>query len=188
MPSPIGHALGGVAAAWTADLVPGNRAWRVHDTRLTLACAALAVAPDLDLLVGTHRGATHSMGAVAIVTLSAAAVAIAVRRPAWRVASMCGAAYATHLLLDWLGADPSPPYGIQMFWPLSDRWYISGVGLFLSTERRMLATSRSIMVNAHAVAREVIVLAPIVTALWLVRVKALAGLAAQMTRGHHAPQ
>jgi len=28
MPSPIGHALAGLTAAWIADLVPGDRDWR----------------------------------------------------------------------------------------------------------------------------------------------------------------
>ena len=54
MPSPIGHALAGVAVAWTADLIPGDRAWRTAPDRstwyqraggdLTLACAVLGAA------------------------------------------------------------------------------------------------------------------------------------------------
>ena len=29
MPSPFGHSLAGLAVAWAADLLPGERAWRV---------------------------------------------------------------------------------------------------------------------------------------------------------------
>src|SRR5439155_8933895 len=86
MPSPIGHALAGVAAAWAADLVPGNRAWRTAGRSaswyeragngLTLTCAALAVAPDIDLFFSRfHRTATHSFIAVSLVAVVAAAVA-----------------------------------------------------------------------------------------------------------------
>ena len=69
MPSPIGHALAGVAAAWTVDLIPGDRAWRTAPASaswyrragdgLTLRCAALGAAPDLDLVVrhASHRHA-----------------------------------------------------------------------------------------------------------------------------------
>ena len=188
MPSPIGHALGGLTAAWSADLVPGDRGWRLHDRWLTPVCVALAVAPDLDLLVRQHRTATHSIAAVLLVTLSAAAVAIYARLPILRVALTCGAAYATHLVLDWLAVDPTPPFGIQLFWPMSDRWYISGLDLFPPTERRTLLTSHSLAINAFAIARETLVLAPIAMAAWLVRVKALARLPAQLSCRHHTLQ
>ena len=31
------------------------------------------------------------------------------------------AAYATHTLLDWLGADSSAPFGIMALWPVTDQ-------------------------------------------------------------------
>ena len=48
----------------------------------------------------------------------------------------CGLAWSSHILLDWLGADANPPYGVQAFWPFSDTWFISGVDVFPGTERR----------------------------------------------------
>src|SRR5687767_3588955 len=113
MPSPIGHALAGIAVAWGADLFPGNRAWRTGPettswyTRagngLTLTCAALAVAPDLDLLFrGSHRSVTHSFISIAAVAIVAILAAVRARLPVARVAWMCAGAWATHLLLDWL--------------------------------------------------------------------------------------
>ena len=39
--------------------------------------------------------------------------------------------------------------------------------------------------NVEAIAQEVAILMPIVLALWLVRVKALAGLASELARGDH---
>src|SRR4051794_18927490 len=98
MPSPIGHALAGVAAAWTVDLIPGERAWRTAPGRdswyrragggLTVMCGALGAAPDLDLAFIQHRTVTHSIGALCLVTLVAASVAANARRPVIRVALM----------------------------------------------------------------------------------------------------
>src|SRR5258706_15440046 len=85
MPSPFGHSLAGLAVAWAADLLPGDRAWRAAPASaswyrragngLTTACAVLAMAPDLDLAFTRHRTYTHSVGAVVIVGLVAAAFA-----------------------------------------------------------------------------------------------------------------
>jgi membrane-bound metal-dependent hydrolase YbcI (DUF457 family) len=183
MPSPIGHALAGVAAAWAVDLIPGDRAWRTilggtwyqrAGGGLTLACAALGAAPDLDLAFIEHRTITHSIGAVCFVTLFAAALAANARRPIARVALMCGAAYGSHLLLDWLGTDRYPPLGLQLMWPINKAWYISGVDLFRQTARQRIFTHGPMMVNVRAIAQEIGILGPTVIVLWLVRVRALA--------------
>ena len=198
MPSSIGHVLGGVAAAWAVDLVPGDRAWRTAPDRaswfaragngLTLTCAVLAATPDLDLLFTTHRTFTHSAGAVIVVGLLAAALAANTRRPIARVACLCTAAYASHLLLDWLGADTSAPAGLQMFWPFNGNWYISGINVFRQTTRREMMTLWGVEQNTIAVVQEITVLGPIAVALWLIRVKALAGLAPELPRRDHSAE
>src|SRR5437773_10245156 len=189
MPSPIGHVLAGVATAWTADLVPGNRAWRTAPPTsslyaraggtLTVICGGLGAAADLDLLMGGHRTLTHSIGAIAFVAAFAAAMAVNARRPVLRVALMCAAAYATHILLDWLGADDFSPYGIRALWPFSDRWFISGFDIFRATQRFYMTRGEAIRQNTLAIAQEILILGPIILALWLVRVKALAGFATE---------
>jgi len=206
MPTPIGHALAGVAAAWAVDLVPGDRLSRIAHTSaswyqragngLTLICAGLAVAPDVDLLLlpfypQSHRTVTHSVGAALVVGMLAGAVAARTRRSAAgvaRVATMCVTAYATHLLLDWLGADNYPPRGIQLLWPFSHAWFISDLDLFPQTARRQIFTAPIVRLNLVAIAQESAILLPILVALWLVRVKALAGLATELPRSDHAPQ
>jgi membrane-bound metal-dependent hydrolase YbcI (DUF457 family) len=198
MPSPIGHLLAGVAAAWTADLVPGNRDWRSAPVTagwyaragggFTAVCGALAAAPDLDLFFGGHRTVTHSLTAAVVVGLCAAAAAAATRRPIARVALTCTLAYATHLLLDLLGADPVPPEGIQLLWPFSRAWFISGWNVFEHTERRHLFSAFSLDENAKAIFREVLILVPVAAMTWLVRVKALAGLSTELARRDHPTQ
>jgi membrane-bound metal-dependent hydrolase YbcI (DUF457 family) len=194
----MGHALAGLAAAWAVDLVPGDRAWRTAPPPaswfrragdgLTLTCVALGAAADLDHVFVAHRTVTHSVGAVAIVGLVAAALAANAQRPVARIAVMCAAAYATHLLLDWLGVDEYPPRGLQLLWPFSREWLISNLDLFRQTARQELLTPPIIMKNLLAIVKEVALLGPIVVALWLVRVKALAGLAPELARRDHAPQ
>ncbi|HWW85334.1 MAG TPA: metal-dependent hydrolase [Vicinamibacterales bacterium] len=196
MPSPVGHALAGLAAAWAIDLTPGDRAWRTASPTapwyqragngLTLACGALAVAPDLDLFFGSHREMTHSLGAVVLVTLVAVAWALVLDRPPGRVAVMCAVAYSTHLFLDWLGADTHPPYGLQLLWPVSKAWFISGFNIFPETARQHLLSGTTIRQNLVAVTWEVILVGPLALVLWLVRVKALAGFPTEVPGSHHA--
>jgi membrane-bound metal-dependent hydrolase YbcI (DUF457 family) len=198
MPSPIGHVLGGVAVAWAADLVPGDRVWRTAPAMaswylragngLTLLCAGLGAAPDLDLAFVAHRTVTHSIAAALVVGLLAAAVAAGSGRPVTRIALMCAGAYGSHLLMDWLGVDRYPPRGIQLLWPINNEWYISDADIFRQTARLRIFTRGPMLTNASAILQEIAILVPIMVALWLVRVKALARFAPEMARSHHPPE
>lgn len=186
VPTPVGHALAGVAVAWVADALAGPV--RAQSGRLTLACAIIAAAPDLDLLAGAHRTYTHSLGAVLIVGIAAAFVARWKKLPIARIAITCGAACGSHLLLDWLGADTHPPFGIMAFWPFSHQWFISGVSIFDSVSRRYWLPQQFLWGNLVEIGWEVVLLVPILIGLWLVRVKALARFPPEMARGHHPAQ
>ena len=208
MPSPIAHALGGVAVAWIADLLPGRPAGypsghpfgnlsgnlsgnpaAADSWRLPLACAGLAALPDIDLLLPiAHRTVTHSLGAVAAVGLLMIIATAVTGKVTPRIALTCVVAYASHLLLDWLQTDPTPPHGLQLLWPISSTWFISGWNIFRPTERRHFLELATMKRNVVCVAQELAILVPVVAALWLVRVKTLARLAAEMSRGHHPAQ
>lgn len=184
MPSPIGHALAGAAVVLAGDAIDRRRS----ALPFIATCAALAVVADFDLaLSGHHRSYTHSVTAVAFVFILAAAVTERVTK--WRVALICASAYATHLLLDWLGADATrPPFGIQALWPFVDRFFVSGLNVFAETERRNPFSHATFVQNLWATTREVAILGPVVAALWLIRVKALARLPPQVARRDHAAQ
>src|SRR4051812_26726353 len=119
MPSPFGHALGGVLTAWFGDLVPpaarsqtpapGAPCVERGRNGLTVACAVLAASPDIDLLFNHHRTLTHSVGAVFLVACVVALVCAWQGRPVRRVTLTCAAAYASHLLLDWMAVDNTIP-------------------------------------------------------------------------------
>ena len=147
MPSPVGHALGGIAA---------GRPFIGRSRRALWALAALGAAADLDLLVGAHRGVSHSIGAAIITGL----VMFAVTRSArWGLAA--AAAWGSHVLLDWLGADSWPPIGIPALWPFSDAYYRSPVAIFPSVSRQYWLGWRFVSFNALALAVELLVLLPI---------------------------
>ncbi len=169
MPSPIGHALGALAAGWAvlpAPPPPSATAGRRWLERPALRQGALVVAvallPDLDLLLGAHSQWTHSVGAVGLVFL-AAWLAGRGRHP--RLAAALALAYATHPLLDWLGQDGTPPYGVMGAWPFSTRFFYSGADLFTGISRRYWLPG-FLAHNLAAVAREVVLLTPPTLAAW----------------------
>src|SRR4051812_4153280 len=153
MPSPVGHALGGIAAAWAA-IPPGSR--RRHAVGCAAAVAALGAAPDLDLLfLPVHRGPTHSFGAAALAGLAVFAIA---RDARWALAA--AAAWASHIVLDWLGADTRLPSGVMALWPYSTGYFESTLHLFPAVSRRYWLPEFWIY-NSRALAVELLVLLPI---------------------------
>ena len=186
MPSPVGHVVAGVAVAWTVEP-------RAHK-RLVLAAAGLAAAPDLDLLLATvlpiqHRTITHSVAAVAVTTILAIVVTRQVNSPArLRIPAICGLAVASHLLLDWLGVDRVPPYGLQTLWPLSSQFYLSGLDWFRGTARINVFSHAALITNALAIAQEIAILGTIAAVVYLVRVKPATRFAPEMSCGHHSAQ
>src|SRR5436189_880788 len=98
MPSPVGHALGGIAAGWLLQGPAGRGACLVDSRQAAVTFALLAMAPDLDLFLEVHRGPTHSLGAaLAIGGLTWLLVRTRRADPA-RFAAACAAAYASHIL------------------------------------------------------------------------------------------
>ena len=159
MPSPLGHALGGLAAGWLV-----SSATR-HPSRPTEVAwfAAAGIAADLDLLVGAHSGPTHSVGATVLVGALACLMS---RR--WRFSIAVSAAYASHILLDWLGSDAAPPVGIMALWPLTREYYESSLHVFYAISRRYWQPGFWTL-NAKAVTRELLVLIPLTLTIGFVR-------------------
>jgi len=150
MPSPVGHALGGIAAGWR--LAPDR------SIRTAVFLAGAGAAADLDLLLGTHRGATHSLGA-AVLTF----IVVAVLTRSVRGGGAATAAWASHVLLDWLGTDTSPPIGEMALWPLLRSYYESPLHLFPAVSRRYWLPEFWTY-NLKALAIELAILGPIACA------------------------
>jgi len=181
MPTPIGHALGGIAAGYlVTGLFAGGRAFiqtsvaskhSGKDTALlvgvvTLAC--LGMLPDIDLVFTAHREFTHSIGATLAVM---AAATVLTKRRRFEVSCVLGAAYASHIGLDWLAADSSFPAGVMALWPFTGEYYLSSLdfSLFLNVCRQV-GEIQCWVNNGVALIRELTILVPAAAAvIWLQR-------------------
>ena len=179
MPSPAGHLVAGVAIAWVAEsfgpLRTRAQASAVHAgsaraiTPLVLTCAVLALAPDLDILMASHRTYTHSLAAAGLAALLGGAVARALGAPGVATGITCGLVIGSHIVLDWLGRDGSTPRGLMALWPLSTSYYYSGIDLFADISRRYWKPEEFILKNAVSIAREMIILGPVAALAWWAR-------------------
>lgn len=165
MPSPLGHACAGVAAGWLIDgcrVAPAG-GLGVRDWKPVLVFAGAGMLPDVDLLFGAHSGPTHGVGAALIVAGATFGLS---RR--WRLALAIGLAYASHILLDWLGTDTKAPIGIMALWPFTRDYYESSLHVFMGVSRQFRSPNFW-SYNLRALFREVIVLVPVLLAVAILR-------------------
>jgi hypothetical protein len=185
MPSPLGHLIAGAAIGWAAESLPPLRA-RLQAVRseaaasraitpLVAACAVLALAPDLDILLGSHRTYTHSVAAVGFASLVGGLVARTRRVPALATGLACGLAVGSHIVLDWLGRDNSTPTGLMALWPFSAAYLYSGVDLFAEISRRYWKPDEFFVKNAFSTARELAIIVPPSALAWWARQRSTAG-------------
>lgn len=165
MPTPLGHALGGlvlgglVSGPTTRSLTVGRR-----KVPLLVAWPICGMLADLDFLVGVHQGATHSLGAILVVAL--VTKMFEPRRPVLWVAA--AAAYGSHLVLDWLGSDTVAPIGIMALWPFDRGFYLSPYEWFFPVCRDdWIMACRADLVQA--VTWELVSLGPLVIGVLLLR-------------------
>jgi membrane-bound metal-dependent hydrolase YbcI (DUF457 family) len=95
--------------------------------------------PDFDFLIGfalgrpglVHRGFSHTLLAAALFGVAAGAFTSWRGRERFTPAALAfGAAYASHILLDWMTGDTRPPLGGQFLWPFSDAYSMAPVTIF----------------------------------------------------------
>lgn len=172
MPSPVGHALAGLIVH---VVTARDGAERESLGRAALMVGA-ATAPDLDLLFrfvdgrNHHQAETHSVGAAALAALAAWGVALLRHRARPAALGLAvGAAWLSHLVLDYAGADTHPPIGILAFWPFESGYYKLPWPIFLDIGRTLeWATLRH---DALAVAWEILLLGPLLLATWRLRAR-----------------
>ena len=167
MPSPIAHALAGVAAGWIVD--PPSRRNGPAAVERAIAFSVLGMTPDLDLLFGAHSGPTHGLGAAVLVGLVAWLCLGALGRGRSGTTAAAGAlAYASHTLLDWLGTDSSPPIGIMALWPIGRDYYESPLHVFMAISRRYWLPEFWTY-NLRALVRELAILLPLAAVVFFTR-------------------
>jgi inner membrane protein len=128
MATPIGHLLAGAAI--------GTALSRGNDVPRAAAIGALAgIAADFDFLPGFmlgqlsrfHHQQSHSLMFALFATFLAMVFA---KEGKLRWALLVGLAYTSHLALDLITFDDSPPHGIPIFWPWATEVFHSPVTLF----------------------------------------------------------
>ncbi len=143
MSSPIAHSLIGLAIGlirflprycWNDLVARFHRLWRP-----LLCCVLLANAPDVDYLFGLgtgnlnsyHQTVTHTFIWTGGLVLAIWAYGwFKERRASWLLLSLLLVLLGSHLLLDWLTVDRSPPVGMMLAWPFSGRFYHAAFAFF----------------------------------------------------------
>jgi membrane-bound metal-dependent hydrolase YbcI (DUF457 family) len=153
VPSPVGHALGGLIVG---ELLAPSA---------LLICAVSGVMPDVDFLWGGHNRQTHSLGAAVI----AGAVVYAWKRSP-RLAIAVTLSWGSHVLFDWLGSDDTPPLGVMALWPLNSNFYFANAFVFEAISRRYWLDN-FFTHNGWAVIKEILILGPPVLMAFLWRAR-----------------
>jgi membrane-bound metal-dependent hydrolase YbcI (DUF457 family) len=95
--------------------------------------------PDLDFLVGFvigrpgmfHRGVSHTLVAAVAFGIAIGAFQQWRGRERFGPAALAfGAAYLSHLVVDFFTMDHRPPFGGQFLWPFSSEYYLSPIRIF----------------------------------------------------------
>jgi inner membrane protein len=131
MPSPLGHTLVGLCGSLLVQgAVPARR-----QVMLVAGAVFISLLPDLDVLPGLvlgdprlyHHQATHSLFSGILFGLFFAGVARwrGDRGAMWGL--WAGGLYLSHVLLDLLVDDPSPPFGVQLLWPFTSAYFIAPI-------------------------------------------------------------
>ena len=179
MPSPIGHSLAGLCGYF----ISRHRPVTYRREYLLLGSVIIANLPDLDLLPVLFFGATsssHRQWSHSLIAALGFGILIGVLAK-WRKADGVfygiwgGAVYLSHIVLDLLLDDPSPPHGIQLFWPFSESYFMAPFTPFTSFSyghpEPGIITMFFLPHNLATMARELILMTP-----WV-------GLAAYAGRG-----
>ncbi len=167
----IGLALG---IAWR---LPSNLDWRGLARQTwaqrgwLLLCIGLANAPDIDFLFGIFRGnlnfyhqtATHTLLWIALVSLCVWLFVQKRHGVPVRGLLFLLALTSTHLIADICCVDHSPPRGIMLGWPFSDRYWHSPISLFPAVAKKTWSDLWS-WHNVGVVTVEIMVTLPILVA------------------------
>ncbi len=139
MALPIAHATAGYLVHRAGRGVLSEDRSSLAGWRRAVVFIVLGNLPDLDFLVGFvtgrpgafHRGVSHTVLAAAVFAVASGAVARwGCKQRFGPTALLFGAAYLSHLLLDYLTIDTRPPIGAQFLWPFSSAYFMSPVTIF----------------------------------------------------------
>jgi inner membrane protein len=136
----------------------------------------VANAADLDfipgLLVGMpnryHHGVSHSVGFAALIAVACSLLMFFLKRDSFsRSFPIVFCLYCSHIVLDYLSIDTTSPYGVPLFWPFSNEYYIASFAFLPSIRRASISgvefvTSLFSLHNLLAISVEFLLLFPFI--------------------------
>lgn len=171
MPSPIGHSLSGILLYQIFSRHDAG-----YDIRKLFLYILIANIPDIDLAIGIfvnnpnlyHQSNVHSLGAAIFAGLIAGIMQTGKKGLFFNSFLFVSGLYYSHVILDYLASasDTGYPFGVALFWPLSNDYYVFPVKIFLDIWRGTSnETFLSGMFNLHnlqAVMIEVAIFLPLI--------------------------
>lgn len=177
MSTPVGHTLFG----W---IIGSHR--KHSGTRSTfflfLAVFVFSNLPDMDLLFGLpsgnpnqyHHMWTHSIGfALLWGVLAGLVVRILNHQHSLKIGFFVFLLILSHLTLDFFTLDKSAPYGMQLFWPVTEQYFLSPVTIFRdvykASDSQLFLSSLFCLHNVYTILFEIVILLPVYICIQLVR-------------------
>lgn len=169
MPSPVAHSLMGYTIYRATGKLHTMPKWPRF-----VFCLFSANAADLDFIPGFivldpnrfHHGISHSLGWAALYGLIFGIIGSRTTYTSFRKGlTLSTVLYGSHVLLDFFSMDTTPPYGEPLFWPLTEKYYMSKLILFMDIQRESAANefiwSIFTVHNLAAVGLEILWLMPL---------------------------
>jgi len=146
MPLPIAHSAFGLGCFLTLGNAFDRDASKGEKVLLAGLCVAVANVPDLDFVPGIligepgrfHHGPSHSLTAALVGGLLLSFLFAGILRgriSSWKILICCSCSLLFHPILDYFSMDTSEPYGVPLFWPLIETYFVSPLSLFLDIQR-----------------------------------------------------
>lgn len=169
MSSPVGHTLAGMAAViiikkqWPLGCM--DWIWIIFFSNLPDIDFILAYAADVE-----RHTFTHSIGFIAFILMIIMTIINVKPELGRKVPNRIQyfivfpvVLITLHILLDMLAVDESFPYGVQLFWPLSDEFFISPFAILPPTWTNY-TLKKMIIENSKTLFFEILIFVPIVIA------------------------
>jgi len=183
MCSPVGHTFLGYSVSLDSSVFVKWRKWWI-----IILIIFMSNLPDIDFCFGYLKGDpnlyhhqwTHSLTFVfAVALLFGLGYRLFTRKPGLKVGCIVAVILISHLLLDIFCKDTRVPYGIQLFWPMSQKFFISPMTFLRDVSKassnRAFLSSLFCWHNFWTVMTEVAVLGPILLSVWVWRRKKRSG-------------
>lgn len=176
MPSPVAHSMMGLAVYITST----KKEEIISSWKRFLFFIFLANLPDIDFLPvfifgfsiipNIHQGITHTIGFSIVAGLFFALLYGSKGGNVLKGFLLVFSLLSSHIFLDYLTVDSTPPYGFKLLWPFSDKPLTSSVSIFDGLAKKSLEELLSYG-NFRVVLREMAIFLPLTFLIYLLKME-----------------